>query len=88
MPPPTSAATDERARRFANVLSGPLTFNCDLLAQVKATAAQAPFAAVVGGIDSRAPPQLVSDQHIGDIFAARIAGNFVRVGTGKITWMA
>jgi len=52
--------------------------NCDLLAQVRATAGgQAPFAAVVGCIDSRVPPELVFDQHIGDIFAARVAGNFV-----------
>jgi carbonic anhydrase len=52
--------------------------NCDLLAQVRATAdGQAPFAAVVGCIDSRVPPELVFDQQIGDIFAARIAGNFV-----------
>lgn len=52
--------------------------HCDLMAQVKATAtAQAPFAAVVGCIDSRVPPELVFDQHIGDIFSARIAGNFV-----------
>jgi carbonic anhydrase len=52
--------------------------NCNLLAQVRATAGgQAPFAAIVGCIDSRVPPELVFDQHIGDIFAARIAGNFV-----------
>ena len=38
---------------------------------------QAPFAAVVGCIDSRVPPELVFDQRIGDIFAARIAGNYV-----------
>lgn len=52
--------------------------NCDLLPQVRATSdKQAPFAAIVGCIDSRVPPELVFDQHIGDIFAARIAGNFV-----------
>jgi len=52
--------------------------HCDLMAQVKATAAaQAPFAAVVGCIDSRVPPELVFDQRICDIFAARVAGNFV-----------
>jgi carbonic anhydrase len=52
--------------------------NCDLMAQVKATAdGQAPFAAVVGCIDSRVPPEMVFDQKIGDIFAARVAGNFV-----------
>jgi len=54
------------------------TVNCDLLKQVRDTAtAQAPFAAVVGCIDSRVPPELVFDQRIGDIFAARIAGNFI-----------
>lgn len=54
------------------------TINCDLRAQVKATASgQAPFAAIVGCIDSRVPPELVFDQRIGDVFAARIAGNFV-----------
>ena len=31
----------------------------------------------MGCIDSRVPPELVFDQRIGDIFAARIAGNFV-----------
>ena len=50
----------------------------DLLAQAKETAAkQAPFAAIVGCIDSRVPPELVFDQRIGDVFCARIAGNFV-----------
>lgn len=54
------------------------TVNCDLMAQVRATASgQAPFAAIVGCIDSRVPPELVFDQRIGDIFSARIAGNFV-----------
>ncbi len=56
------------------------TVNCNLMAQVKDTSkAQAPFAVVVGCIDSRVPPELVFDQRIGDIFAARIAGNFVNV---------
>ena len=50
----------------------------DLAAQVKATAGgQYPFAVVLGCIDSRVPPELVFDQGIGDIFAPRIAGNFV-----------
>ncbi len=52
--------------------------NCDRLAQVKDTSSgQAPFAAIVGCIDSRVPPELVFDQGIGDIFCVRIAGNFV-----------
>jgi carbonic anhydrase len=54
------------------------TVNCNLMQQVKETAnGQAPFAVVVGCIDSRVPPELVFDQRIGDIFCARIAGNFV-----------
>ena len=54
------------------------TIHCDLRAQVKATAGgQAPFAAVLGCMDSRVPPELVFDQPLGDIFAVRIAGNFV-----------
>jgi len=54
------------------------TIHCDLRQQVRETAkGQAPFAAVVGCIDSRVPPELVFDQRIGDIFAARVAGNIV-----------
>lgn len=50
----------------------------DYRAQVKATgAAQFPFAAIVGCIDSRESATLTFDQGIGDVFAARIAGNFV-----------
>jgi len=54
------------------------TINCNLMQQVKDTSyAQAPFAAVVGCIDSRVSPELVFDQRIGDIFCARVAGNFI-----------
>ncbi|MDX1547385.1 MAG: carbonic anhydrase family protein [Rhodothermales bacterium] len=50
----------------------------DLMAQVAQTAGgQYPFAVVLGCIDSRVPPELVFDQGIGDLFAPRIAGNFV-----------
>lgn len=38
---------------------------------------QYPFASVLGCIDSRVPSELIFDQGIGDIFNARIAGNFV-----------
>jgi carbonic anhydrase len=49
----------------------------NLMAQVRATASgQYPFAVVLGCIDSRVSPELVFDQGIGDIFSARIAGNF------------
>jgi carbonic anhydrase len=50
----------------------------DLQAQVKATAGgQYPHSVVLACIDSRVPPEVVFDQGIGDIFAPRIAGNFV-----------
>lgn len=46
--------------------------------QVSATArGQWPYAAVLGCIDSRVPNEVVFDQGIGDIFSARVAGNFV-----------
>lgn len=51
--------------------------NCDLMAQVKQTSGnQSPFAAIVGCIDSRVPPEIVFDQRIGDVFCARVAGAF------------
>jgi carbonic anhydrase len=54
------------------------SINCDLMAQVKQTASnQSPYAAIVGCIDSRVPPELVFDQRIGDVFCARVAGNIV-----------
>jgi len=50
----------------------------DYAAQVKATGAgQFPFAAIVGCIDSRESATLTFDQGIGDVFGARVAGNFV-----------
>jgi hypothetical protein len=50
----------------------------DLLAQVKQTSkGQFPFAAIVSCLDSRTQPEYVFDQGIGDIFVARVAGNFV-----------
>ena len=50
----------------------------DLHAQVKETSTgQYPFAAVLSCIDSRIPTEIIFDQGVGDIFNARIAGNFV-----------
>ena len=54
------------------------SIHCNTQTQVKLTAAgQAPFAAVLGCMDSRTAPELVFDQRLGDIFVARVAGNFV-----------
>ena len=50
----------------------------DLLHQVQVTAnGQFPFAVILSCIDSRIPTEIVFDQGIGDIFNARVAGNFV-----------
>lgn len=38
---------------------------------------QHPFAIVLSCVDSRIPTEMIFDQYIGDIFNARIAGNFV-----------
>jgi len=51
--------------------------NRDYIEQVTDTASgQYPFATVLSCIDSRIPTEIVFDQGIGDIFNARIAGNF------------
>ncbi|HAC91821.1 MAG TPA: sulfate transporter [Planctomycetaceae bacterium] len=50
----------------------------DLGRQVQATSAgQHPFAAVLSGIDSRDPVETILDLGVGDVFTARVAGNFV-----------
>ena len=50
----------------------------DLLDQVTDTSTgQYPFATILSCIDSRVSSELIFDQGIGDIFSARVAGNFV-----------
>jgi carbonic anhydrase len=44
---------------------------------VETSIGQFPFAIVLGCVDSRVPPELIFDLGIGDVFSARIAGNFV-----------
>jgi len=47
------------------------------MARETAKHGQFPFAAVVACVDSRIPVERVFDQAIGDLFVARVAGNFV-----------
>ena len=81
-PASQAAVTPDQALQLlkdgnARFVSG-RTRNCDLMKQVRETAGnQSPIATIVGCVDSRVPPELVFDQRLGDIFAARIAGNFV-----------
>lgn len=50
----------------------------DLIGQISNTAnGQYPFAVVLSCIDSRIPTEIIFDQGIGDLFNARVAGNFV-----------
>jgi len=50
----------------------------DDLGDVKRTAlGQTPHAIVLGCIDSRKPAEIIFDKGLGDIFNARVAGNFV-----------
>ena len=72
------------ASALAELVEGSQRFSCGscsdrtLLDQVSDTkSGQWPFAAVVSCIDSRASVELILDQGIGDVFSARIAGNFV-----------
>ncbi len=52
--------------------------NRNLLDQVKDTSlGQFPFATILSCIDSRVSSELIFDQGIGDVFSARVAGNFV-----------
>ena len=52
--------------------------NRNLMEQVSDTGGgQYPFATVLSCIDSRIPTEIIFDQGIGDIFNARIAGNFI-----------
>ncbi len=72
-----SIATQLLAEGNMRFLSGEV-LNRDLHKQVKETSTgQYPFAAIVSCIDSRIPTEVVFDQGIGDIFNARVAGNFI-----------
>lgn len=52
----------------------------DYIAQVNQTIkGQFPKAVVLSCIDSRVPVELIFDQSIGDVFVARVAGNFENV---------
>ncbi len=54
------------------------TLRRDLTEQIAVTrGGQHPFAAVLGCIDSRVPPELIFDTGLGDVFSARVAGNIV-----------
>jgi len=72
-----SEAIDRLKEGNKRYVSGTM-LNRNLNEQVKITSkGQAPFAVVLGCIDSRAPLELVFDQGVGDIFGTRVAGNII-----------
>ena len=61
-------------QRFLNNMS----LNRNYLSQVKETTkGQYPYAVVLSCIDSRIPTEIIFDQGVGDLFNARVAGNFI-----------
>jgi len=61
----------------ARFLAGEST-DRDYAQQINATASgQFPFASVISCLDSRAAPEILFDQGIGDLFVGRVAGNIV-----------
>ncbi len=75
---PTSVLADllEGNNRFTQAKNE----SVDYLAQVKQTeSGQFPKAVILSCIDSRVPVELLFDQSIGDVFVARVAGNFENV---------
>ena len=76
-----SAITPSRAIELlkegnARYTSGNMTERDLNLQQSQTSGGQWPFAAILGCIDSRVPSELIFDQGIGDLFNARVAGNF------------
>lgn len=50
----------------------------DFLSQINQTSTgQYPMAIILGCIDSRVPHEIIFDKGVGDVFSARVAGNFV-----------
>lgn len=84
MPDPQSGLTPEEAllrlmegnERFASDTLTNLGQSLNILRQ-HTVERQEPFAAVLSCADSRVPVELVFDQTIGQLFVARVAGNFV-----------
>ena len=73
---PDGAITILKAGNQRFLANKPLLHN--LRRRVTQTAlGQFPFASVLSCIDSRAAPEVVFDQSVGDIFTARVAGNIV-----------
>ncbi|MFN2450509.1 MAG: carbonic anhydrase [Candidatus Baltobacteraceae bacterium] len=81
-PPITSVPSAEALARLTagntRFVAGTMTNQHGVLERRMALAGgQAPFATILACSDSRVGPELVYDQHVGDLFVVRNAGNFV-----------
>ena len=84
LPPPESAVnTPDDA--LNNLMAGnarymqgsPIHPNQSAERQAEVAQGQQPWAAILGCIDSRVPPEIVFDQGLGDLFVARTAGQVI-----------
>ena len=68
----------ELSKRSPGYMQGsPIHPNQSAERQAEVAQGQQPWAAILGCIDSRVPPEIVFDQGLGDLFVARTAGQVI-----------
>jgi len=79
--PPVTSPADALNRLMAGnqryMQGSPIHPNQSAERQTQVAQGQHPWAAILGCIDSRVPPELVFDQGLGDMFVARTAGQVI-----------
>ena len=83
--PPPEPAVNTPGDALNNLMAGnarymdgsPIHPNQSAERQAEVAQGQHPWAAILGCIDSRVPPELVFDQGLGDLFVARTAGQVI-----------
>jgi carbonic anhydrase len=74
---PTDALNNLMAGNVRYTQGSPIHPNQSAERQAEVAQGQHPWAAILGCIDSRVPPELVFDQGLGDLFVARTAGQVI-----------
>jgi len=85
IPPSPEPAVNTPDDALSNLMAGnvrymqgsPIHPNQSAERQAEVAQGQHPWAAILGCIDSRVPPELVFDQGLGDLFVARTAGQVI-----------
>jgi carbonic anhydrase len=83
--PPPEPAVNTPGDALNNLMAGnarymqgsPIHPNQSAERQAEVAQGQQPWAAILGCIDSRVPPEIVFDQGLGDLFVARTAGQVI-----------